>query len=125
MLETVRARGYTIERSTPATARLRDLLGELDSLSERSRPTVTALLHEIAAIEYLDEDLVAGRRYPVGVMSAPAFGRDSEAALNISVYVWADLDRAAIRRVGDRLSAAAITITEAIGGTLPAAFPRP
>lgn len=123
VLASVRARGYTIESRTPASVRLRSLLVELDSLSPRQRPAVAELLYEIGAIDYLADDLKEGRTYPTGVMSAPAFTADGRAALNISVYVWADLDPAAIRAVGDRLLLAARTVTKELRGTPPAGFP--
>lgn len=123
VLASVRARGYTIESHTPASVRLRSLLVELDSLSPRQRPAVAELLYEIGAIDYLADDLKEGRTYPVGVMSAPAFTADGRAALNISVYVWAELDPAAIRDVGDRLLSAARTVTKELRGHPPAGFP--
>lgn len=123
VLASVRARGYTIESHTPASVRLRSLLVELDSLSPRQRPAVAELLYEIGAIDYLADDLKEGRTYPVGVMSAPAFTADGRAALNISVYVWAELDPAAIREVGNRLLSAARTVTKELRGHPPAGFP--
>jgi len=125
VLAAVRSRGYTVESSTPASARLRALLVELDSLSPRQLPVVAELLHEISAIEYLDGDLREGRTHPVGVMSAPAFAGDGRAALNISVYVWADLDPAGIRAVGDRLLTASHAVTAELRGNAPDDFPRP
>ncbi|MGW1992048.1 IclR family transcriptional regulator [Embleya sp. NPDC001921] len=124
VLATVRRRGYTVESDTPASRRLRALLVELDSLSPRGRPAVTELLHEIGTIDYLDDDLQEARTYPVGVMSAPAFTGAGVTALNISVYVWADLDPAGIRAVGDRLLAASRTITHNLRGTPPRDFPQ-
>lgn len=123
VLATVRRRGYTVESTTPASRRLRALLTELDSLSPRQRPAVTELLHEIGAIDYLDDDLQETRAYPVGVMSAPAFTGDGVAVLNVSVYVWADLHPAEIRRIGDRLLAASRTVTRDLRGTSPEGFP--
>lgn len=120
----MRRRGYTVERSTPASRRLRDLLAELDSLTVRQRPTLTGLLHEIGAIEYLDDDLEAGRTYPVSVMTAPAFAGDRVAVLSISVHVWDDLEPARIQALGDRLLAASRAITRDIHGTAPDDFPQ-
>jgi DNA-binding IclR family transcriptional regulator len=125
VLAGVRSRGYTVESTNPATRRLRALLTELDSLSARHRPTVTELLHEVGAIEYLDEDLLDARAYPVGVMSAPAFAGTGVAALNISVYVWSDLTPAAIRTIGNRLLTASHAVTRSLGGTPPSGFPPP
>lgn len=125
VLASVRRRGYTVESATPASRRLREALAGLDSLSVRQRPAVTALLHEIGGIDYLDADLRPGRTHPVGVMSAPAFGADALPVLNISVYVWDDLAPDAIRAIGDRLLAAAHAVTRDLRGTVPTGFPEP
>ncbi|NUU24283.1 MAG: helix-turn-helix domain-containing protein [Streptomycetaceae bacterium] len=125
VLAGVRRRGYTVESTTPASRRLRELLTELDSLSPRHRPAVTELLHEVGAIEYLDEDLRDAHPHPVGVMSAPAFTAAGVAALNISVYVWADLELPAIRAIGERLLTTSHAVTHSLRGTPPPGFPEP
>ncbi|WP_436774630.1 IclR family transcriptional regulator [Yinghuangia sp. YIM S09857] len=122
-LASVRRRGYTVESMTAASRRLGEVLAELDSLSPRQRPAVDELLHEIGGIEYLDDNLRDGHTYPISVMSAPAFAGDGTAALNVSVYVWADLDPPAIRAVGNRLLAASHAVTRELRGTAPKDFP--
>ncbi|MCF2533556.1 IclR family transcriptional regulator [Yinghuangia soli] len=125
VLGEVRSRGYTVERTSAASRQLRALLVELDSLSVRQRPAITELLHEVGAIDYLDEELRAPGPHPVGVMSAPAFTRDGRAALNISVYVWSDLKPHRIRAIGTRLLTAAHSVTRNLHGTPPEGFPAP
>jgi DNA-binding IclR family transcriptional regulator len=122
---TVRRRGWTTVSMSPLAWRLRAVLTDLDALSARRHPGATDLLHEIGAMELLDEELDDGRTHPVSIMAAPAFGRDGTAALNISVHVWRELAPADIRAVGDRLLVAAHAVTAELRGRTPEGFPRP
>ncbi|MCF2527816.1 IclR family transcriptional regulator [Yinghuangia soli] len=120
-LAAIRARGYSVERLTPAGVRLRHALAELsdDPLAEGLQPMVMALLAELRQAEYLPGDLDGPGRYPVSALSAPVFDADGGTQMNLSVQPHREMAAKDVERVGRRLLRGCTRITQAVGGKPP------
>lgn len=122
-LAAIRARGYSVERLTPAGVRLRHALAELsdDPLAEGLQPMVMALLAELRQAEYLPGDLDATGRHPVSALSAPVFDTTGATQMNLSVQPHREMTTREIDRTARRLLRSCTRITTAVGGKPPAA----
>ncbi|MYW00540.1 helix-turn-helix domain-containing protein [Streptomyces sp. SID3343] len=120
-LAAIRARGYSVERLTPAGVRLRHALADLsdDPLAEGLQPMVMALLAELRQAEYLPGDLDGNGRHPVSAMSAPVFDAEGRTQMNLSVQPHREMTAREIDRAGRRLLKACARILQAIGGKPP------
>lgn len=123
-LAAIRARGYSVERLTPAVVRLRHALAELsdDPLARNLQPMVMALLAELHQAEFLPGDLEGGGRHSVSALSAPVFDAQARTQMNLSLQPHREMSTRDIERLGRRLLKGCNRITQVIGGKPPAGF---
>ncbi len=107
---------------TPASARLRELLGELaaDEVPDDVRHRTIELLGAIDRLDYTSEDLASSDTLPVNTLTAPVFDRHSTVAFAVGLHV-AEPELAAdrIAALADALVGSADRMTDAIGGRVP------
>jgi DNA-binding IclR family transcriptional regulator len=107
---------------TPASARLRELLGELaaDEVPDDVRDRTIELLGAIDRLDYTSDDLTGSDDLPVNTLTAPVFDRHGKVAFAVGLHV-AEPEFAAdrIEALASALVAAADRMTDAIGGRIP------
>jgi DNA-binding IclR family transcriptional regulator len=109
---------------TPASARLRELLGELaaDDLPDDVRTRTVALLGAIDRLDYTSEDLREGAALAVNTITVPVFDQHAKVAFAIGLHVGdGALPEHDLRDLSSALLAAADRMTDALGGRLPSA----
>jgi hypothetical protein len=109
---------------TPASARLRELLGELagDDLPDDVRTRTVELLGAIDRLDYTRDDLRGAGELAVNTITVPVFDQHARVAFAIGVHVGESaLAARDLRDVSSALLAAADRMTDALGGRLPSA----
>jgi DNA-binding IclR family transcriptional regulator len=107
ILEMTKARGYSVERMTPAltrTAQLMDALGGDDWAQDFRRVVEEALL-EVATASLASEPDVEGP--PIMAIVAPVFDDHGMPVLNVGIHPFRTLSATQVERLGRRLASAA------------------
>lgn len=108
-------RGYDLDWSSPALARLATYAGPLRTSDESSAigRVIADLLAEIAAAHVADDDVAARS---VTTISAPVLDRTGRVALNLGVHPGRRLGQRQIEVLGRRVARAAAAISPASEG---------
>lgn len=110
-----RARGYVIERFTPAFSRLRGILAELAQEGEgRLEGAVLGLLAELGFAEYFANHPREGERVDVTVLGAPVL--HCGVAANLSIHPRREMAAAELSEAATRLTRAAGRVSRQIEG---------
>jgi DNA-binding IclR family transcriptional regulator len=107
---------------TPASARLRELLGELaaDDLPDDVRARTVGLLGAIDRLDYTSDDLHGAGELAVNTITAPVFDEHANVAFAIGLHVGEPaLAPDDLRDLSAALLGAADRMTHALGGRLP------
>ncbi|MSO78499.1 MAG: MarR family transcriptional regulator [Acidimicrobiia bacterium] len=107
---------------TPASARLRELLGELaaDEVPDDVRDRTIELLGAIDRLDYTSDDLTGSEPLAVNTLTAPVFDRHGKVAFAIGLHVAEpELPADRIEALASALVSAADRMTELIGGRVP------
>jgi DNA-binding IclR family transcriptional regulator len=117
---------FAVAPYTPASARLRELLGELagDGVPDDVRARTVELLGAIDRLDYTSEDLAAGDRLAVNTITAPVFDHHAKVAFAVGLHV-ADpaVVTTRIEALARTVVRAADRMTGVIGGHVPEAQP--
>jgi len=118
---------FAVAPYTSASARLRELLGELaaDGVSDDVRARTVELLGAIDRLDYTTHDLNAGGPLAVNTITAPVFDHHAKVAFAVALHVAEPaLAAAGIQALARAVVAAVDRMTEAIGGRVPSS-PHP
>lgn len=119
VLETIRVRGYGVDRLGEDTVRmLRALVAEAPETTESIAGSIATNFAESAVLDVLDGELVAGELYRVVNIAAPVFDVDATVRATVTVAPQRHLSAREIGRHGESAVAVADAITE-WGGTKP------
>lgn len=111
-LAAVRARGYSIALDAAARAHL--------ARSLRHHEDVAAVIEKLGHEEYVLAELDRATSYNVSLLAAPVFDADGRVVLALTLFGFAgELQADQIPHYGERLRAAADTITRAVRGRAP------
>ena len=113
---------FAVAPYTPASARLRELLGELaaDGMPDDVRARTVELLGAIDRLDYTSDDLDRGEPLPVNTITVPVFDRHAKVAFAVGVHLAEPaLAVERIEALAHTLVAAADRMTTAIGGHVP------
>lgn len=122
VLNEIRQRGFVVERLTRDYVRVYTALRALTADSEIDEITtqLARAYTELAAVDILDEEMRNGAAHSVATVSAPIRDADGVVTMTLMASVFATLDGAAIRTLGEQVRAAADAIEESI-----ARYPTP
>jgi len=99
VLETIRVRGYGVDRLGEDTVRmLRALVAEAPETTESIAGSIATNFAESAVLDVLDGELVAGELYRVVTIAAPVF--DVDATVRATVTVAHQTSTAALSQTG-------------------------
>ncbi|MEX0664685.1 MAG: helix-turn-helix domain-containing protein [Acidimicrobiia bacterium] len=107
---------------TPASARLRELLGELasDGVPDHVRARTVELLSAIDRLDYTSDDLHTDEPLSVNTITAAVFDHHAKVAFAVGLHVAEPaLAASAVERLSHALVGAADRMTDAIGGRIP------
>ncbi|EGD53888.1 regulatory protein IclR [Gordonia neofelifaecis NRRL B-59395] len=112
VLDAVRERGYSIERTTGHHRAIIDTLGSLDEMPAQLRSRMSELVSELSAIDYLPDELTG----EVGAVSigAPIFGPDRSVIASIVACPDSTMSSDELTELGTAARAAAGTVSTAI-----------
>lgn len=116
VLKEIRQRGFVVERLTRDYVRVYTALraltadGEIDEITTQLARAYT----ELAAVDILDDEMRNGAAHSVATVSAPIRDADGVVTMTLMASVFATLDGAAIRTLGEQVRAAADAIEESI-----------
>lgn len=120
LLGRIRARGYSLGVGSTGHA---ELERALTAQAERPRTDATNAVRDLTrrlGQQYELTELESGEPLDVRAVAAPIFGPDGRVALVLSLYGLPDRSTAdEIGRLVDRITEAARSVTEAIGGRVP------
>jgi DNA-binding IclR family transcriptional regulator len=114
MLDRSRDRGYDIDWSSPALARLAQLAGSLrgDEESPAIRRVIADLLVEIAVAHVADDVGDGDSARAVTTLAAPVFDQHGRVALNLCVHPGRALTARQIDTLGRRVARTALSISQ-------------
>jgi DNA-binding IclR family transcriptional regulator len=122
VFDSVRERGYGVERLNEPILRIRHLLAEVatDPLAQRVQPAVLSLIHELGYHAQVVDELRAGERFPVNVVYVPVFDASARPVLNLSLHlVRDDMAYEEVDALAAELREVARTATLDSGGRIP------
>jgi DNA-binding IclR family transcriptional regulator len=106
-LSMTRARGYEVDRTTPALARAMQLVGALDDSQLPSQiRQVREQLAEFAALGFVPEPDTR-RRLEVFTIATPVFDERGRPRLSVSLHPFRHMTNAEVQKMGRRLVSAA------------------
>ncbi|ACC41926.1 helix-turn-helix domain-containing protein [Mycobacterium marinum] len=114
VLNQIQRRGFVVERLTRQYVRVYTALralsadGEVDEITTQ----LARAYADLAIIDVLDEELTSGATHSVATISAPIRGPDGSATMTVMATVFANLDGAGIRKLGERLRRSAHAIEQ-------------
>lgn len=118
MLDRSRDRGYDLDWSSPALARLAQIAGSLrDDESPGIKRVIADLLAEIAVAHLADEDGSSDRA--VTTLAAPVFGADGQVVLNLCVHPGRSLTSRQLETLGRLVARTALSISQGRPGDRP------
>jgi DNA-binding IclR family transcriptional regulator len=122
VVEDHRRTRFAVAPYTPASARLRERLGELaaDGVPDDVRTRTVELLGAIDRLDYTSDDLERGVPLPVNTITAPVFDHHAKVAFAVGLHVAEPaLDAQRTTALAHALVRAADRMTDAIGGHIP------
>ncbi|QDQ97047.1 IclR family transcriptional regulator [Tomitella fengzijianii] len=120
-----RARGYLVDRLTPAGQRLYRLMAGFDTadLPEEVRGLVGEMVTSLGERVYLpdadDVDVAADGRHRVNVIAAPVFDAAGRQAMVVTLHVGDEISRDEIERRAAALRGTAAAVTAELHGSDP------
>jgi hypothetical protein len=125
VLAASRRRGYVVERLTPESAHVRDVVVGLTErpLAPELRDALTAVVAQLGRVDHLTGPLAPRERCEVSVVAAPVFDADGRAVLDVAVQPLRELDGRQLAAVAAEVVAAAAAVTAAVGGRHPGPGP--
>lgn len=119
VLPAVRARGYSLERSDPASSAAFAVLGQLqdDVFGDAVREVLGRVLADLTQVDFVGAELRG--RHEVTSIAAPVFDSAGRVTLNLSLHPHGALAAAELRALGEAVAAAAVSVTHAAGGQRP------
>lgn len=105
VLTEIRQRGFVVERLTPQYVRVYTALRALSADGEVDQITtqLARAYADLTAVDVLDEELADDTFHSVATVSAPIREADGSVKMVVMVAVFATLDGAAIRDLGERV----------------------
>jgi hypothetical protein len=120
VLETIRVRGYGVDRLGEDTVRmLSALVAEAPETTESIAGSIATNFAETAVLDVLDGELAAGELYRVVTIAAPVFDVDATVRATVTVAPQRHLSAREIGRHGESAVAVADAITAEWGGAKP------
>jgi DNA-binding IclR family transcriptional regulator len=115
--DSLRERGYGVERMTETSGSVRRLIGELadEQLTPSVKQLLSRLIDEIGPSHYLPSDLDGTDKLPISVVYAPVLGETGVAEMSIALNLFREMTPRQVERAGQAIASSGRRLSTVLG----------